>query len=234
MNDYLIDDDAQREIATKIDEAVRDVISELPHHGSEEGITPVLGHALMRQSFKTSDLNVRFVYRQLSKYTEESNTGADGGFVVKVTNPDGTIEKGCLFQAKLLKGNMQVRDLRMSTDEAERMKAQSVNMLALTDEAIGIFYTEHQVYIVDAQQYASSKINQVRNPLAQSHRLVTLGTYLGKWMPRCTRGDKSENLISRIRHKEGFKQDLTMEVITSRPPIPYKEDIAASSWSSRR
>jgi hypothetical protein len=42
-------------------------LSKLRNHGGEEGITPVLGHALMQQSFSAGGLTVDFNYRQLSK-----------------------------------------------------------------------------------------------------------------------------------------------------------------------
>lgn len=46
--DYLIDELTQRQIAERIDLAVEDVFSEPPNHGSEEGVTPVLDHTLMK------------------------------------------------------------------------------------------------------------------------------------------------------------------------------------------
>lgn len=231
---YLIDERTQHEIAERIDRAVADVLSEFPNHGSEEGLTPVLGHALMRQSFHSSTLSVEFNYRQLNKITEEPHAGAGGGFLVRVTNADGVTRKAALFQAKLLKGAGSVRQLSMSTSEAQRLQDQVTDMLAVTEEAVAIFYTEVEICVVDAEHYRASSLSGVRHPLSQEHRLITLGTYLGRWLPRCTRGDEEPDLVSRVEHRDGFKQGLTMNVITNRPSIAWKADQAAKLWRNRR
>ena len=217
----LIDNDTQLQIAAQIGQAVVEVLSELPNHGGEEGITPVLGHALMRRSIHTSDLHVEFNYRQLSKTVEEPHAGADGAFLVKVTTADAMVEKMALFQAKMLKGTSPVRDLSMRKSEAERLSTQVRKMLAHTDQAVAIFYTLTDIYVVDARLYSSSATS---NPLSTRHRLITLGTYLGGWMPRCTRGDRRPDLIARAEHMDGFKHGLTMDVITKSPPVPWKDD----------
>jgi hypothetical protein len=116
MADHLIDEFAQQAIAKAIDAAVKEVLSEFPNHGSEEGLTPVLGHALMRQSFDLTDLRVDFNYRQLNKRTEESFAGADGGFMVRVHTPGKLVKKAALFQAKLLKGSKPVRRLKIKSE----------------------------------------------------------------------------------------------------------------------
>lgn len=194
---YLIDDSTQKLLAARIDRAVAEVLSELCNHGSEEGVTPVLGHALMRQSFQDGDLSVDFNYRQLNKITEEPQAGADGGFLVRVTNSEGTTQKAALFQAKLLRGDGPTRKLSMTTNDAERLQKQSTSMLALTEEAVAIFYTKSGIFVVDAEHYRSKPLSDTRHPLSQGHRLITLGTYLGQWLPRCTRGDRGSNLITR-------------------------------------
>lgn len=197
-------------------------------------MTPVLGHALMRQSFQDGNLSVDFNYRQLNKKTEEPQAGADGGFLVRVTNSEGTTQKAALFQAKLLRGNGPTRKLSISTNDAERLQKQSTSMLALTEEAVAIFYTKSGIFVVDAEHYRSKPLSDTRHPLSQGHRLITLGTYLGQWLPRCTRGDQGSNLITRIKHLEGFHNGLTMDVITKRPSIRWKEDTAVTQWRSPR
>jgi len=231
---YLIDNSTQKQLAARIDAAVAEVISELNNHGSEEGVTPVLGHALMRQSFRDGDLRVDFNYRQLNKITEEPQAGADGGFLVRVTNCEGTTQKAALFQAKLLRGVGPTRKLSISTNDAERLQKQATDMLALTEEAVAIFYTQSGIFVVDAEHYRSKSLSDTRHPLSQGHRLITLGTYLGQWLPRCTRGDRDSGLISRIEHLEGFHKGLTMDVITKRPSIRWKEDATAAQWRSQR
>jgi len=228
---HLIDERTQREIAARIDLAVAEVLSELPNHGSEEGMTPVLGHALMKQSFDSPTLSVEFNYRQLNKITEEPHAGADGGIVVRIKNPNGITVKAALFQAKLLKKGGTVRHLSMSTEEAKRLTGQTSDMLAFTEEAVSIFYTPKEIYVVDANKYQESP---TRHPLSTKHRLLSLGTYLGRWMPRCTRGDLKPELISRVMHHNGFKQHLTMDIITSQLPILWKDEVTPSQTRRRR
>lgn len=227
---YLIDDQMQQIIANRIDTAVAEVLQEMPNHGSEEGLTPVLGHALRRQSVRAQGLEVRFNYRQLNKQTEEPAAGADGGFLVSVRNADTTVHKVALFQAKLLKGSSAVRQLRMRDSDVLRLRAQVSAMLQQTKESVAIFYTHKQIYVVDAADYESS---QGRIPLSQSHRLITLGTYLGRWLPRCTKGDQSPDLFTRVKHLDGFKQGLSMDVISQRPSIASSRDPEEVVWRPR-
>ncbi|MEE4465307.1 hypothetical protein V2S84_24835, partial [Azotobacter chroococcum] len=138
---FLIDKQTQERIARQIDRAVEQVLGEIASHGNEEGMTTALGHALMRRKIDEPDLRVDFKYRQHNKYTEEKHSGADGGFLVRVMTPNGSVEKASLFQAKLLGGIGDVRTLSMSNAEAARLKNQSTDMLSHTDEAIALFYT---------------------------------------------------------------------------------------------
>ena len=224
----LIDQFAQQEIATAIDAAVKEVLSEFPNHGSEEGLTPVLGHALMRQSFDLTDLRVDFNYRLLSICTEESFAGADGGFMVRVHTPGKMVKKAALFQAKLLKGSEPVRSLKIkSSKEAHRLSGQCNDMLAQSRESVAMFYTQDEVYIVDAFHYAKTPS---RSPLSTAHRLVTLGTYLGKWIPRCTKGDESEEFISRVERPGGFTKGIEMDVLSRRDPVSWRADTIETRW----
>lgn len=225
---FLIDRQAQTRIATLIDRAVEQVLGEIASHGNEEGMTTALGHALMRNRINEPGLRVDFKYRQHNKYTEESHSGADGGFLVRVVTPSGAVEKASLFQAKLLRGLGDVRTLGMSKAEALRLQSQSKSMLSHTDDAVAIFYTHKNIYVVDAQDYCESPIS--KTPLSLEHRLITLGTYLGKWMPRCTKGDKDPNLVTRARHVDGFKHGLTLNVISQRPSVPWEHDRTEDTW----
>lgn len=230
MVEYLIDEDAQRQIGEAIDRAVQQVLSKAVNHGSEEGITPVLGHALMQQSFRRPGLKVDFNYRQLNKITEESVVGADGVFLVRVDVPGKSIKKVALFQAKLLKGSMPIRDLSMTSTEARRLRDQCDDMLRQTGESVAIFYTDAEIYVVDAVRYCD---DVSKKPLSDSHRLITLGTYLGKWLPRCTRGDESLPLISRAEVPGGFKSGIELKVVTDKKPISWPEDEQVARWKRR-
>lgn len=225
---FLIDMPAQTKIARLIDHAVQQVLGEIASHGNEEGMTTALGHALMHRQIREADLQVDFRYRQHNKYTEERYSGADGGFLVRIVTPSGSVKKAALFQAKLIGGLGDVRTLKMTKAEATRLQGQSNDMLRYTDDAVAIFYTHKNIYVVDAKDYCGNSANQT--PLSQEHRLITLGTYLGKWMPRCTKGDTDPDFVTRARHLDGFKHGLSLHVVSQRPSVPWEPDQAEDSW----
>jgi len=225
---FLIDQQAQTRIARLIDRAVEQVLGEIASHGNEEGMTTALGHSLMRRKIREPDLLVDFKYRQHNKYTEERHSGADGGFLVRVVTPSGSVEKAALFQAKLIGGLGDVRTLKMSKAEALRLQGQAKDMLRHTHDAVAIFYTHKNIYVVDAKDYSGNSTNKA--PLSQEHRLITLGTYLGKWMPRCTKGDTDPDFVTQARHVDGFKHGLTLNVVSQRPSVPWEQDRAEEAW----
>jgi hypothetical protein len=230
---FLIDKPTQNRIADLIDDAVAQVLGELTSHGNEEGLTAALGHALMRKKIYSSDLQVNFKYRQHNKITEEKYSGADGSFLVRVVTPDGSVEKASLFQAKLLRGYGEVRALGISTNDAARLQKQSNAMLNNTRDAVAVFYTYKNIYVVDADDYSGSN-PMSKKPLSQDHRLITLGTYLGRWMPRCTKGDADASLITRSRHLDGFQSGLSLDIVSQRPSVPWEEDRAEDAWRRKR
>ncbi len=228
---FLIDQQAQSRIAKIIDRAVAQVLEEIASHGNEEGMTAALGHALMRRQILEPGLRVDFKYRQHNKNTEEKNSGADGSFLVRVVTPCCVVEKASLFQAKLLGGLGDVRTLWMSKAEAVRLQGQTIDMLSHTEDAVAIFYTHKNIYVVNARDYGSA-LNS-KTPLSQEHRLITLGTYLGKWMPRCTKGDRDSDFVTRARHVDGFKHKLSLEVVSQRPSVPWEQDKAEDAWRNK-
>lgn len=230
---HLIDLDAQARIALLIDTAVAGVLESTVSHGNEEGLTTALGHALMQRSISTPDLRVDIRYRQHNRVTEEPHSGADGGFMVRVKTPEQTVEKVALFQAKWLRGEEDVRALRMSKADAVRLKKQAVDMLTHTSEAVAMFYTWKNIYVVDAADYGSNSLPESRTPLSLEHRLITLGTYLGKWIPRCTKGDLREEMVTRARHLDGFKHGLSVNVVSQRPSVPWGPDTDERAWGRR-
>lgn len=227
---FLINTKMQDRIAALIDSTATTVIAQLASHGNEEGLTAALGSALSHRTIDSDGLRVDFRYRQHNKITEEKYSGADGGFLVRVSTPDKSVEKVSLFQAKLLGGYGQVRDLSMSTDDAKRLRKQVEAMLKHTDESVAIFYTWKNIYVVDAHDYSENSSLLPRNPLSNNHRLITLGTYLGKWLPRCTKGDTSSEIVTRVKHLDGFKQGLTLDVVSNRPSVSWEEDRAEEAW----
>ena len=225
---HLVDKNVQMRLAKAIDSAVEQVLAEITMHGNEEGLTAALGHALSHEIIKDGDLEVNFKYRQHNKITEENTSGSDGNFLVRVSTPDQAIEKASLFQAKLVRGEGDIRGLRIRHSEAMRLKKQSKDMLKHTSEAVAVFYTHKNVYVVDAGDYSKGATSTT--PLAAEHRLITLGTYLGKWMPRCTKGEIDTDFVKRAKHEDGFKHGLTMNVITIRPSVPWIIDKQERDW----
>lgn len=225
---YLVDHEVQESISALIDQAVEKVLGEIVSHGGEEGMTAALGSELARQQVIRPDLSVTFRYRQHSKYTEEKHSGADGSFLVRIATPSGVVTKASLFQAKLLSGVGAVRTLDMSKTEASRLQGQAKRMLAHTQESVAVFYTHENIYVVDAMDYSSAPTS--KRPLSEEHRLITLGTYLGKWMPRCTKGDTDAGVVQRSAHMDGFDHRLTLDVITKRPAVPWEKDRAEQGW----
>ncbi|WP_139143349.1 hypothetical protein [Janthinobacterium sp. HH104] len=229
---FLIDQHTQTQIAALIDRAVEQVLGEIASHGNEEALTSALGHALMQQRIHGANLRVDFKYRQHNKHTEESHSGADGGFLVRIKTPIGTVEKASLFQAKLLGGGQDVRSLAMSKKDAIRLQKQSKDMLSHTEEAVAVFYTHKNIYVVDAGDYSGTLPS--KTPLSQEHRLITLGTYLGRWMPRCTKGDIDPNFVKRARHVDGFRNGLSLDIVSQRPSVPWEHDQAEHAWRNKR
>lgn len=143
------------------------------------------------------------------------------------------MEKAALFQAKLLGGGADIRTLAMSSSEAKRLQKQTKDMLTHTSEAVAVFYTWKNIYVVDAEDYANGASPASRSPLSQNHRLITLGTYLGKWLPRCTKGDTDGEIITRAKHLEGFKHGVQLNVVAERPGIDWDNDSAEEAWRER-
>lgn len=229
---FLIDKEMQCRIAALIDSAATQVIGQLASHGNEEGLTSALGNALMQHSINSNDLRLDFRYRQHNKITEEPHSGADGGFLVRVQTPGASIEKAALFQAKLLGGYGDVRNLSMSKADTARLQKQVRGMLQHTGESVAMFYTWKNIYIVDANDYSVGNASLL--PLSQNHRLITLGTYLGKWLPRCTKGDLNPNIVTRAKHVDGFKHGLSLDVVSQRPSVSWEEDRAEDAWRQKR
>lgn len=230
---FLIDIPTQERIARLIDSAARQVVGQIVSHGNEEGLTSALGGALAQKSIRDNGLKVDFRYRQHNKITEEPHSGADGSFLVKVVLPGLTVEKAALFQAKLLGGDADVRTLTMSSSEAARLQKQANDMLKHTSEAVAVFYTWKNIYVVDAGDYGGGTPPASRTPLSQEHRLITLGTYLGKWIPRCTKGDEDTGIVIRAKHLEGFKHGVQLSVVADRPGIDWESDSAEDAWRER-
>jgi hypothetical protein len=216
---WLIDEKAQNAIASHIDSAAESVVRRFDNHGNENSLTAALGQELMRQPLRFGDTEVEFDYRNFLEQNEEPVTGADGGIVVNIRTREQTIKKGVLFQAKRLPQRRPVKSLTMPHDESRRLRRQIEGMLSITDDCVVVAHTRADIYVVDGESLDDLPIDELRAFPAES-RLVTVGTYLGKWVPRCTKGDLNPNLVQRIENPRGFLNHLlTVDVRTSQTPL---------------
>ena len=116
----------------------------------------------------------------------------------------------------------------MSKSDAQRLQDQVKDMLNHTNESVAVFYTWKNIYVVDATDYSTGNASPL--PLSHKHRLITLGTYLGKWLPRCTKGDLNRNIVTRARHIDGFKHGLSLNVVSQHPSVSWEEDRSEDAW----
>jgi hypothetical protein len=219
---WLLDAETQRRIAEHIDDATFRVIYHFDAHHNENSITAALGQELMREQLQLGDTIVAFNYRNFPEQNEEPLVGADGGLLITVTNPAEQIEveKGVLFQAKRFDQDRNPRKLSIPRPkDASRLKDQILAMLNITKESIILSYTRDAVYTVVAKSLRNLTVDELRYPLATA-RLIGLGTYLGKWVARCTRGDRNKALIEGIREPRGFlKHVVEMDIQTRQKPL---------------
>lgn len=244
---WLLDAQTQDSIAEHIDAAAFRVIDHFDAHHNENSITAALGQELMREPIRLGNTTVTFSYRNFPEQNEEPLVGADGGILVTITNPGERIEvvKGIFFQAKRFAQDRNPRDLSIRPEDASRLKRQVLAMLEMTKESIVLSYTRDAVYAVDAKSLKDRTVDELRRPLA-TPRLVHFGTFLGKWVARCTRGDNNEVLIEGIREPRGFlKNVIEMDIETrQRPllteggiPIPFSDpgwrNVPQPNWRRR-
>jgi hypothetical protein len=215
------------------------VVSALDRHNNENGVTGALGQILIDNPLDIGQFRVDFDYRKFPERTEENYTGADGAFIVTIEPPNGprTI-KAALFQSKLLKAYVPAYDQSMRKPDAERLKRQVNDMTNFTEDAVTIFYTPDNFYVVDAQPLSHLSISKLCHPLRNNTRLISLATYLGKWLPRCTRGDTDSDFVQSALTPGGFKHVLQMDVRSSIPLIrqllPAEKDLSPGILNWKR
>jgi hypothetical protein len=216
---WLLDSQTQQRIAEHIDNAAARVLKHFDAHRDENSLTAALCQELIRESIFLGNTTVTFTYRNFAEQDEEPLVGADGGILVSIANQGEHIVKGVLFQAKRLPQERGSRSLSMSKEDASRLKRQVAAMLDLTEESIVLGHTRNRIYAVDATSLEEQTVEELRFPF-KAARLISFGTFLGKWVARCTRGDLNEVLIDRIRTPRGFlNQLLEMEIVTRQRPL---------------
>ena len=232
---WLIPEDLQNTLRDHLWESCDKVLSALQRHNNENGVTGALGQTLSDNPLVNDRVIVRFDYRKFAEQSEEFWTGADGALIVTITPPNGpTKRKAVLFQAKLCKKDVPARQQSLRREDASRLKRQSRQIVDFTDDAIGIFYTPDNIYVVDAQALNELTVEELRQPLRGSQRLLTLATYLGKWLPRCARGDDRSEFLERADVGNGFMHLITMDVRSHMPLLPQaKEDIPRQDYGQK-
>lgn len=217
---WLLDEGTQRRIAAHLDDAAGRVIRHFDDHRDENSLTAALCQEIIREPILLNDTTVIFNYRNFAEQSEEHKVGADGGIRITIRNGDEEVEKGVLFQAKRLPQDRNTRSLSIpDKKEAGRSKRQISSMLNWTEESIVLSHTRQAVYAVEAVSLENHTVEELRYPFRDA-RLVTLGTYLGKWVARCSRGDTDPVLIRRIREDRGFITHLLeMDIQTRQRPL---------------
>lgn len=216
---WLIDQRTQTELARAIDQAAASVVTHFDHHWNENSLTAAFGENLLNTSVAINGTLARFDYRNFSEMDEEPHTGADGGILVTITNRTETVKKAVLFQAKKFPQARNVKDLTLTRPEAKRLKNQIDRMIPITDECIVLAHTRERIYAVDGRCADSQSIDHMRH-LTERCRLVSVGTFLGKWVARCSRGDTGSYVVGNVETPRGFlRHQLTMTVTTDQPPL---------------
>ncbi len=217
---WLLDELTQQRIAAHLDDAADRVVRHFDDHRDENSLTAALCQEIIREPILLNDTTVVFNYRNFSEQSEEPKVGADGGIRITIKNGDEEVEKGVLFQAKRLPQDRNTRSLSIpDKKEVSRFKRQISSMLNWTEESIVLGHTRQGIYAVEAVSLENHTVEELRYPFRNA-RLVSLGTYLGKWVARCSRGDTDPVLIRRIREDRGFINHLLeMNIQTRQRPL---------------
>jgi hypothetical protein len=238
---WLLDEDTQDAIAKRIDAAAASVLAHFDLHGNENSLTAALGQALLTTHIDVPGTSVRFTYRNFPEQTEEATTGADGGIVVTIRGPSDIVKKAVLFQAKRFAQQRSVRSLTLPRAEARRLCRQLDQMVPITDECIVLAHTRERVYAIDGSTANDLSIQDAQH-IMEYARLVTIGTYLGKWVARCSRGDTGAYVVGRVEQPGGFLRHIIgIDIHTAQPPqltaggvridpVTHREPIPTPRW----
>ena len=76
-------------------------------------------------------------------------------------------------------------------------------------------HTRQDIYVVEAVSLEDHTVEKLLYPFRESTSGYYEGTYLGKWVAKCSRGDTDQVLIHRTRENRGFiKHRLEMDIQT--------------------
>ena len=162
---------------------------------------------------------LRTATNRVAEQTEEPLLGADGGILITISTPEERVEKAVLFQAKKFPQRRQSRSLTIPKREASRLKKQVKTMVKVSEESIVIGHTRQGIYALDAETLEDLTVENLRHPL-ETPRLLGIGTFLGKWVARCSRGDLSDSVIRIVLTPRGLlRHQLVMNIETKQRPL---------------
>jgi len=216
---WLIDEPTQLALAGVIDAAAERVVEHFDLHWNENSLTAAFGEHLLQTRLDIGNTSARFVYRNFSEVDEEPATGADGGIVVSISSRGQTIKKAVLFQAKRFPQDREVKSLSLPRADAKRLKRQVDTMIPITDQCIVLAHTRERIYAIDGRCADRQSIDHMRY-VTDRCRLVSIGTFLGKWVARCSRGDTGQYVVSNVTQPKGFiHHQLSMTIDTDQRPM---------------
>jgi hypothetical protein len=216
---WLIDEPTQSALASVIDAAAARVIENFDLHGNENSLTAAFGEHLLQTHLQIGNTSVRFLYRNFSEMDEEPATGADGGIAVSINSQGRAIEKAVLFQAKRFPQDREVKSLSLPRADAKRLRHQIDRMIPITNECIVLAHTRERIYAIDGRCADRQSIDNLRY-VTERCRLVSIGTFLGKWVARCSRGERGHYVVSNVMQPKGFiHHQLSMTIDTDQQPM---------------
>lgn len=185
-----------------IDQVAERICAKYEKHADERSLIGAFNQALSDSPAYLEGAEIGFDFRNFPDQTEERQTGADGGYVVTVEkNAQQQVEKAEIYQAKRVKTDGIKRSHRMPRNEADRLRKQAKNMCNRSKKAAILVVAKRGIFVVDARQVAVAR--DEREPFRNA-RIISVGTFLGVWLARCTRGQKDPDFVDRVRNPGGF------------------------------
>jgi type II secretory pathway pseudopilin PulG len=198
---HLIPHQIQAPLRKHINEVAKRVCKNFDQHADERNLMGAFNQALKDSPASFGGAEVSFDFRNFPDQTEEPESGADGGYIVTIESAGQKTVKAEIHQAKRLAHNGIRRNIRIRQSDADRLKGQAAKICNTSRDAAIIVVTKGGIYAVDARQIAAAA--DEREPFRNA-RIVSIGTFLGVWLARCTRGQKDPDFVNRVRNPGGF------------------------------
>ena len=198
---HLIPHHIQAQLRKHINQVAKRICKNFDQHADERNLMGAFNQALKDSPASFDGAEVSFDFRNFPDQTEEPETGADGGYIVTVESGGQKIEKAEIHQAKRIVQIGIKRELRLPTSDARRLRRQAADMCKKSRDAAVVVVTKGGIYAVDAHKIAGAA--DQREPF-KNVRIVSVGTLLGVWLARCTRGQTDPDFVKRVRNPGGF------------------------------